>query len=65
MFDSAAVAKAMNEHQEEFTQARLIEVVKDARTQPASAIVQRISAVAEHRSGLGLEPAAANEASSD
>lgn len=41
----------MNEHQEEFTQARLIEVVKDARTQPASAIVQRISAVAEHRSG--------------
>jgi len=52
VFCSDGVSEAMNERQEEFTQPRLIEVVKDARSQPASAIVQRIvSAVAEHRAG--------------
>jgi sigma-B regulation protein RsbU (phosphoserine phosphatase) len=52
VFCSDGVSEAMNERQEEFTQPRLMEVVKDARSQPASAIVQRIvSAVAEHRAG--------------
>jgi sigma-B regulation protein RsbU (phosphoserine phosphatase) len=52
VFCSDGVSEAMNERQEEFTQPRLMEVVKDARSQPASIIVQRIvSAVAEHRAG--------------
>jgi serine phosphatase RsbU (regulator of sigma subunit) len=43
----------MNERSQEFTPARLIEVVKDARSHNASTIVQRIvSAVAEHRGGF-------------
>jgi sigma-B regulation protein RsbU (phosphoserine phosphatase) len=53
VFCSDGVSEAMNECSQEFTPHRLMEVVKDARSQPASAIVQRIvSAVAEHRGGF-------------
>ena len=49
---SDGVSEAMNERGQEFTPARLLEVVRDARHLPAAQIVQRIvAAVAEHRAG--------------
>lgn len=52
VFCSDGVSEAMNEHSHEFTQARLLEVVKQTRHLPASQIVQAIvTAVTEHRGG--------------
>jgi phosphoserine phosphatase RsbU/P len=53
VFCSDGVTEAMNENGDEFTSARLLEVVKESRDLPAAQIVQRIvSAVAEHRAGF-------------
>jgi phosphoserine phosphatase RsbU/P len=50
---SDGVSEAMNERGQEFTPARLLEVVRDTRHLPAGQIVQRIvAAVAEHRAGF-------------
>ena len=50
VFCSDGVSEAMNERNEEFTPARLLEVVKSTRHLPASQIVQRIvTDVSEHR----------------
>ena len=53
VFYSDGVSEAMNAAGEEFTTARLMEVVTAAKDQPASEIVARIaSAVDEHRAGF-------------
>ncbi len=53
VFCSDGVSEAMNERNEEFTPARLLEVVKSTRHLPASQIVQRIvTDVSEHRGGF-------------
>jgi phosphoserine phosphatase RsbU/P len=53
VFCSDGVSEAMNEQSQEFTPERLIEVVKEMRSQSAGNIVQRIAAaVAEHRAGF-------------
>ena len=53
VFCSDGVFEAMNEKSEEFTAARLIEVVKNHRTLNARQIVHEIvEAVAEHRAGF-------------
>jgi phosphoserine phosphatase RsbU/P len=53
VFCSDGVFEAMNENSEEFTAARLIEVVKNNRTLNARQIVHAIvEAVAEHRAGF-------------
>jgi sigma-B regulation protein RsbU (phosphoserine phosphatase) len=52
VFCSDGVHEAMNERGEEFTSARLIQVVRSARTRTAREIVQAITeAVIEHRAG--------------
>jgi len=53
VFASDGVFEAMNEKGEEFTAARLMDVVSRTRTQPAREIVQAIvQAVGEHRAGF-------------
>jgi sigma-B regulation protein RsbU (phosphoserine phosphatase) len=53
VFYSDGVSEAMNAAGEEFTSARLMDVVAAAKEQPASEIVARIaSAVDEHRAGF-------------
>ena len=53
VFCSDGVSEAMNERNQEFTPARLLEVVRDSRQLPAGQIVQRIvTAVSEHRGGF-------------
>jgi len=53
VFCSDGVSEAMNSRGEEFTSARLIEVVKRFRTQPAKDIVHAIvQSVEEHRAGF-------------
>ena len=53
VFCSDGVSEAMNSRGEEFTSARLIEVVKRSRTLPAKDIVHAIvQAVEEHRAGF-------------
>jgi len=53
VFCSDGVSEAMNEQNQEFTPARLVEVVRRSRDLPASQITQNIvSAVAEHRGGF-------------
>jgi sigma-B regulation protein RsbU (phosphoserine phosphatase) len=53
VFCSDGVSEAMNSLGEEFTSARLIEVVRRSRTQPAKEIVHAIvQAVEEHRAGF-------------
>jgi len=53
VFCSDGVSEAMNSRGEEFTSARLIEVVRQSRTQPAKDIVHAIvQAVEEHRAGF-------------
>jgi sigma-B regulation protein RsbU (phosphoserine phosphatase) len=53
VFCSDGVSEAMNEKGEEFTAARLMDVVKRTRSQPAREIVQAIvQAVGEHRAGF-------------
>ena len=52
LFCSDGVTEAMNEQGEEFTSARLLDVVKATRDLPAAQIVQHlVTAVAEHRAG--------------
>jgi sigma-B regulation protein RsbU (phosphoserine phosphatase) len=52
VFCSDGVSEAMNSRGEEFTSARLIEVVKRFRAQPAKEIVHAIvQSVEEHRAG--------------
>ena len=52
VFCSDGVSEAMNRRSEEFTSARLIEVVKEARAQSAREIVQAVvSAVEAWRDG--------------
>ena len=52
VFCSDGVSEAMNRRGEEFTSARLIEVVKESRTRPAKEIVHAIvQAVEDHRGG--------------
>jgi sigma-B regulation protein RsbU (phosphoserine phosphatase) len=52
VFCSDGVSEAMNGRGEEFTSARLIEVVKRVRQQPAAEIVEAIvNAVDQHRAG--------------
>lgn len=53
VFCSDGVSEAMNERSQEFTPARLVEVVRDSRHLPASQITQNIvSAVSAHRGGF-------------
>ena len=53
VFCSDGVSEAMNERHQEFTPARLLEVVRESRRLPAGQIVQRIvTAVSEHRAGF-------------
>jgi sigma-B regulation protein RsbU (phosphoserine phosphatase) len=53
VFCSDGVSEAMNSRGEEFTSARLIEVVRKSRALPAKDIVHAIvEAVAEHRAGF-------------
>ena len=53
VFCSDGVSEAMNERNEEFTPARLLDVVKATRHLPAGQIVQRIvTDVSEHRGGF-------------
>jgi len=53
VFCSDGVSEAMNEKGEEFTAAKLMDVVKRMRSQPAREIVQAIvQAVGEHRAGF-------------
>jgi sigma-B regulation protein RsbU (phosphoserine phosphatase) len=53
VFCSDGVSEAMNERQQEFTPARLLQVVFEHRDLPANQIVQRIvTAVSEHRAGF-------------
>jgi sigma-B regulation protein RsbU (phosphoserine phosphatase) len=53
VFCSDGVSEAMNEQNEEFTPARLVDVVRRSRDLSAAQITQNIvSAVAEHRAGF-------------
>jgi sigma-B regulation protein RsbU (phosphoserine phosphatase) len=52
-FGSDGVFEAMNAAGEEFSSARVMQIVRDARTQPAAEIVDRVShAIEEHRAGF-------------